>query len=101
MDCNTTNLCYAISCGLDRCGHQYIGQTSKSLKERLSQHLGYADRNVEATGRHFNLPGHSKSDLRITVLEKIHDKAVWVREEIESMHIRKSNTYYKGMNLKP
>ena len=100
-DCNTCNLVYAISCGAARCGDQYIGQTSKSLKERLRQHLGYVDRNVEATGRHFNLPGHSKSDLKITIVEKIHDRDVWVREEIESMHIRKANTFYKGINLKP
>ena len=56
---------------------------------------------MEATGRHFNLPGHSKSDLKITIVEKIHDRDVWVREEIESMHIRKANTFYKGINLRP
>ena len=60
--------------------------------ERLSQHCGYVDRNVEATGRHFNLPGHSKSDLSVTIVEKIHDKEVWVREEIEFMHIRRAIT---------
>ena len=101
MDCTTTNICYAISCGLERCGQQYIGQTSKSLKERASQHLGYVDRNVEATGRHFNLPGHCKSDMQFTAVEKIHSRHVWVREEIESNHIRKANTFYKGINLKP
>ena len=80
---------------------QYIGQTSKSLKERFSQHSGYVDRKVEATGKHFNLPGHCKSDMRVTVVEKIHSMEVWVREEIESMHIRKSNTFYKGITQKP
>jgi hypothetical protein len=43
--------------------------------------------NVEATGRHFNLPRHSKSDMKATVIEKIHSKDIWCREEIESMHI--------------
>ena len=76
-----------------KCEEQYIGQTSKSLSERLRQHLGYVDKNVEATGRHFNLPGHSKWDLKVTVLEKIHSKEVWMREEIESEHIRKANSY--------
>jgi hypothetical protein len=83
------------------CGQQYIGQTSKTLRERISQHLGYVDQNVEATGRHFNIPGHSKSDMKATVIEKIHRKDIWCREEIESMHIRKSNSNYKGINLKP
>ena len=101
LDCNSKNICYAISCDVPRCGQQYIGQTSKSLKERFGQHLGYVDRNVEATGKHFNLPGHSKSDIRVTVVEKIHNIEVWMREEIESMHIRNANTFYKGINLKP
>ena len=57
--------------------------------------------NREATGSHFNLPGHSKWDLKITVIEKVHDREVWVREERESLFIRNSNTYYKGMNRKP
>ena len=83
------------------CAQQYIGQMSKSLKERFSQHLGYVDRNVEATGKHFNLPGHSKSDMGVTVLEKIHSRNVWFREELESTHIRKANSFYKGINLKP
>ena len=101
VDCTTTNLCYAISCGVPRCGKQYIGQTSKSLKERFAQHLGYVDRNMEATGRHFNLPGHSKSDMSVTIIEKIHNKEVWAREELESMHIRRANTFYSGINQKP
>ena len=51
--------------------------------------------------RHFNLPGNSKWDMKATVLEKVHDRVVWVREERESLFIRNSNTYYKGMNTEP
>ena len=101
VDCNSSNVCYALNCMVANCGKQYIGQTSKSLRERLTQHLNYVDRNMEATGRHFNLPGHSKSDLRATVIEKVHSREVWCREEIESMHIRKANSFYEGINLKP
>ena len=101
LDCNSKNICYAISCDVPRCGQQYIGQTGKTLRERFTQHLNYVDRNTEATGRHFNLPGHSKSDMRVTVVEKIHNLDVWMREEIESMHIRNANSFYKGINLKP
>ena len=64
-DCNTKNVVYGITCKVDRCGQQYIGQTSRSLRERFSQHCGYVDRNTEATGRHFNLPGHSNSDMSV------------------------------------
>ena len=101
MDCNTRNIIYAITCNLDRCGQQYIGQTGRSLRDRFSQHCNYVDRNMEATGRHFNLPGHQKSDMCVTICEKVHSNNVWVREEIESKHIRKANTYYRGINLKP
>ena len=48
---------------LPLCAQQYIAQMRKSLKERFSQHLGYVDRNIEETGKHFNLLGHSKSDI--------------------------------------
>jgi hypothetical protein len=84
-----------------RCGQQYIGQTSRSLRERFSQLCGHVDRNTEATGRHFNLPGHSKSYMSVTVIEKIHSPSVWVREEIESKHIRRANKLCMGINLKP
>ena len=40
----------------------------------------YVDNNTEATGREFNLPGHSKWDMKATVIEKVHDWEVWVRE---------------------
>ena len=56
--------------------------------------------NREATGRHFNLPGHMKSDMAVTVLEKVHSRDVWLREEKESELIRNCNSYYKGMNRK-
>jgi hypothetical protein len=90
MDCSTRNICYAI-----------IGQSCRSLRERLSEHLRYIDRNTEATGRHSNLPGHSKWDMKATVLEKVHIREVWVREERETLFIRNSNTYYRGINKKP
>jgi hypothetical protein len=37
----------------------------------------------------------------VSVLEKLHNKEVWIRKEIESLHNRKANTYYEGINLKP
>ena len=101
MDCSTRNICYAITCSVANCRQQYIGQSSRSLKERLGEHLNYIDRNIEATGWHFNLPGHSKWDLKATVLEKVQSREVWVREENESLFIRNSNTYYRGINKKP
>ena len=73
MDLNAEvdNISFAISCTKARCGQQYIGQTGRSMRERFGQHANYVDRNSEATGKHFNFPGHSKSDMRVTVIEKI------------------------------
>ena len=100
MDCDTRNLCYAITCSVANCKQQYIGQTHRSLKERFREHLRYVDIDREATGKHFNLPGHSKSDMTVTVLEKVHSRDVWLREEKESDFIRNCNSFYKGMNKK-
>ena len=51
-----------------------------------------------ATGEHFNLPGHTLSDLRITILEKVRSNDDMYRKERERYFIQKFNTYYKGLN---
>ena len=43
----------------------------KTLEDRFKQHLGYVANNINATGIHFNSPGHSRSDMTISVLEKV------------------------------
>ena len=51
----------------------YVGETKRMLKFRLADHRGYINNQDEtqATGKHFNSPGHSLADLSITVLEKV------------------------------
>ena len=71
MDCETKNLLYAISCTVANCRQQYIGTTYRSLRERFREHLGYVDKNVEATGTHYNLPGHSKADMKVMVVDRV------------------------------
>ena len=51
-----------------------------SKRELFGHHLNYVDKNSEATGRHFNLPGHTKWDMKVTVFKKIHSYDVWVRD---------------------
>jgi hypothetical protein len=46
------------------------------------------DNDREAIGRQFNLPGHMKSDMTVTVLEKVHSRDVWQREEKEYEFIK-------------
>ena len=98
VSCRDSNVVYLINCG--HCGEQYIGETEKTLHTRFSQHQGYV-RNTDllkATGEHFNQRGHSLSDMRVTILEKIYSSDPNYRKERESMWIRKFNSKYKGMN---
>ena len=59
-----------------QCKLQYIGQTTRSLDERVREHIGYI-RNLHTnkpTGEHFNLPGHELTGhLKVSVLEKVWD----------------------------
>ena len=78
---------------------QYIGETERSLQERFSEHKQYVTsrQKSKATGLHFNLPGHSVSDMKVTILEKVHSQDPLVRKEIEELYIRKFNTNIKGL----
>ena len=69
------------------------------LRERLNQHRGYVTRKAQdATGRHFDLPGHKLSDMNISVLKKVKCNDPMYIKERERYHIRKFNTYYQGIN---
>jgi hypothetical protein len=66
--CTTRNVVYAIVCM--RCQQKYIGETGLTLGERFAQHLwSVAQDSGVPVANHFNLPQHSKTDMRITVLE--------------------------------
>ena len=72
LNCNSYNVIYAIMCKKENCQQIYIGETKRMLKYRLADHRGYVTDGVtsQATGAHFNLPGHSLADLTITILEQ-------------------------------
>ena len=95
VNCQTKNLVYCISC--DRCLEQYVGETEKTLSQRFAQHRGYVNNQKldQATGEHFNLPGHSLSDMKVTILEKLHSDDPNMRKIRESYYIKKLNTKYK------
>ena len=78
---------------------RYIGETKRIMKFRLADHRGYVNnRDDTATGEHFNSPGHSLSDLNITILEQVKKKDDLYRKEREKYFIRKFNTFYRGLN---
>ena len=79
--------------------------------EKLKKHLKpdsvniwdiYVSRNEQdkATGFHFNLPGHSTSDMKVMVVEKIHQTDAFYRKEREHHHIKNFDLVRKGLNGK-
>ena len=70
LDCTSYNIVYLIECDKEKCKKRYIGETKRSLKHRLADHRGYVQNSHldKATGVHFNSPGHSTSNMKITIL---------------------------------
>jgi hypothetical protein len=103
LNCEISNCVYLIECRKDNCDMKYVGETKRIIKFRLADHRGYVNTQdlTKATGLHFNSPGHSLSDLRITVLEKVRSDDDLYRKEREKYFIRKFNTFYKGLNRQP
>ena len=100
VNCQTKNIIYLIGC--QKCQEQYVGETSRSLQDRFSEHLGYVKNKHlnKATGEHFNIKGHNQSDMKISIIEKLHSSSEQYRKQREKMFIAKLNTKYKGMNQK-
>ena len=98
FDCLTQNLVYLVHC--KKCNDQYVGETKNTLRKRFSQHLGYVDSKDfrQATGRHFHLPGHQKSHMSITVLEKLYTDDTAYRKRRESHYIELFNRKYTQRN---
>ena len=91
-----------IECKKDECRLKYIGETKRIMKFRLTEFRGYISNDDDtATGKQFNSPGLSISDLSITILEKVKRKGEMYRKEREKYFIRKFNIFYRGLNQQP
>ena len=66
--CDSMNVIYLIKCP---CGLAYIGQTSRKLKVRISEHKSNIRRNVltSTLAKHWNASGHSIPQFRFQILE--------------------------------
>ena len=98
VNCDTKNIIYLISC--QHCSQQYVGETFRTANDRFGNHRGYVNRKEikKATGHHFNLPGHSISDMKFQIIEQIHNKDPFFRKEREKMYIKKFNSKHRGLN---
>ncbi|XP_065064699.1 uncharacterized protein LOC135690932 [Rhopilema esculentum] len=106
LDCNSNNVLYALQC---KCcltnGHkncQYIGQTSRRLKDRFNEHRrDIINKKVDKSGvaEDFCSPEHTINDLTVTPLLKLNDKLESVRRAKEQYLIGLANTLTSnGMN---
>ena len=101
VTCNSTNIIYLIECTKENCTkNKYIRETKRSLRTRFGEHRGYIrNKNLEmATGAHFNSPGHSMVNVKISVNEQVKKQCDMYRKERETVYIKKLNTYHKGLN---
>ena len=60
-----------IECSIENCKQRYIGETKRMLKPRMADHRGYVSNGdtSTATGAHFNSPGHSLANMKVTEIE--------------------------------
>jgi hypothetical protein len=71
VSCESRNVIYCIEC--TQCGKQYIGETKRSFRIRISEHMGDVrnTRNYKPVARHFNSRNHTIKNMKNTVLETI------------------------------
>ena len=71
LSCDTYNSIYMIEC--KECSRIYIGESGRIMRARAAKHRGYINNQVIGikTGDHFNLPGHSLANMKVTILEKV------------------------------
>ena len=76
MDCGSENVIYLITCA--KCGIQYVGKTSQTLRCRVNNHRNRL-KQVHVYDlylyNHFNSDGHTIADLQIMPIEEVSLKA--------------------------
>ena len=74
-------------------------QDNTEFKKRAGQHKYYVEqKSPNATGEHFNLVGHSISDMLFFGIEKVTDKDPFVIGARERFYIDKFKVVGKGLN---
>ena len=101
QNCYIYNLVYGICCV--KCQKKiYIGETSRSLKERAKEHEADVRlRRDKPISDHFNGAGHGVKDMGISVLTQIRDSSRYYRLIKELEFIKKYETQsLNGLNTK-
>ena len=107
VNCETQNCVYYWRCVKENCSTfpecEYIGMTTRTFKERMSEHRDYPKRDVltEPSGEHFTQRGHSVAHLKGQVLEKVKNKDPFVLKAREHLLIKEFDTFRHGLNQEP
>lgn len=101
FNCNSKDIIYIISCL--KCNLLYVGQTARMLKERLNNHRSDIKlKKPTAISFHFNEPGHSIKDLKITPVAFISHLSALERANCEFKYMSALNSLYPfGLNNYP
>ena len=92
---------YGLFCDKENCRQLYIGKTERKLKEWLSEHKTSVRNNQKnVVGEHFNGPGHSLENLKITAIEKVFKRGTETILKRESLWINLFEAEFKGLNSK-
>ena len=103
VSCRSSNLIYCISCKI--CGKQYVGQTLRRIRDRLSEHLRDIDKadKTKPLGLHFT--NHVEKTLEVHIVEFIKKaprspQALQIRNRVETRWIHLLRTPIPwGLNL--
>ena len=97
--CNNSNFVYLLECNIETCKKRYIGEGGREFRKKIIEHRGYIFKKKlnQATGEHFNLPGHGLHNLTCTIIEQVKKNCILYRKEREKYFTRKS---YNGLNKK-
>ena len=92
FNCKTEGVIYLITC--NKCSKQYVGQTTRKLVKRISEHINDIKNNKtdKICGAHFNTKGHSLDNLRVQVIEKVIPNNSHTLLEREKLWIQSLNT---------
>lgn len=73
LDCNSKRIVYLLTC--KHCGIQYVGQTKRKIKARLTEHIRNIKNNKLNTliVKHFNEKEHNINNMTVQIIDFIED----------------------------
>lgn len=100
-NCLSKNLIYLIKCAC--CGLQYVGETGRTLRERISDHRSCVlNKKPTSISAHFNSPGHSIRHLKVTPIELLPTNDVRERRARERLwQVELETIFPAGINALP